>query len=352
MMHGFPMYWWTWRHLLPVLAEAGYRAVAMDLRGYGGSDHTPHGYDPNTLSADAAGVVRSLGESSAVMIGHGWGAMVAWAAAVMRLSAVRAIVPVSMPHPVPLRRGITGDPEQRRLSRYTLGYQWPFAPERALVKNNGAKVETILRDWGAVPGWPDAETSGMYRAAIQFSSTAHCALEYHRWALRSIPRPDGRRFQQRMEFPVHQPVLHVLGAADGSILPRTSDGSERYVRGTYRRVDLPGRALPQEEAPEQFAQIPIPWLDGLQGAAAERRTSRKVRVVVAWVSIRRCAPTQPAASGAGARGGGGTITAGDRCRPGAGFPGDGPAGRVEQAGDQPGRESPHQQPVTSKPGPT
>jgi pimeloyl-ACP methyl ester carboxylesterase len=264
MMHGFPMYWWTWRHLLPVLAEAGYRAVAMDLRGYGGSDHTPHGYDPNTLSADAAGVVRSLGESSAVMIGHGWGAMVAWAAAVMRLSAVRAIVPVSMPHPIPLRRGITGDAEQRRLSRYTLGYQWPLAPERALVKNNGAKVETILRDWGAAPGWPDEQTAAMYRAAIQFSSTAHCALEYHRWALRSIPRPDGRRFQQRMEFPVHQPVLHVLGAADGSILPRTSDGSERYVRGTYRRVDLPGVGhFPQEEAPERFAQILIPWLDGL-----------------------------------------------------------------------------------------
>ncbi len=264
MMHGFPMYWWTWRHLLPVLAEAGYRAVAMDLRGYGGSDHTPHGYDPHTLSADAAGVVRSMGESSAVMIGHGWGGMVAWAAAVMRLSAVRAIVPVSMPHPILLRRGIVSDPEQRKLSRYALGYQWPLAPERALVKNNAARVETILREWGAVPDWPQPLTAAMYRAAMQFSSTAHCALEYHRWAVRSIPRPDGRRFQQRMEFPVRQPVLHVLGQQDASILPRTSNGSELLVRGPYQRVDMPGVGhFPQEEVPGEFADLLLPWLDAL-----------------------------------------------------------------------------------------
>lgn len=271
LMHGFPQYWWTWRHLLPRLADAGYRAVAMDLRGYGGSDHTPHGYDPHTLSADVAGVVRSLGESSAVLIGHGWGGMIAWAAAVMRLSAVRAIVPVSMPHPILLRRGLVSDPEQRKLSRYAITYQWPFAPERALTKNNGARVEQLLQRWGAAPGWPSAQESAMYRAAIQFSSTAHCALEYHRWAIRSIPRPDGRRFQQRMEFPIRQPVLQINGLADGSILPRTSDGGEAFVRGDYRRVDLADVGhFPQEEAPDTFADLVLPWLAELPPVAARR----------------------------------------------------------------------------------
>ncbi len=170
LMHGFPQYWWTWRHLLPRLAEAGYRAVAMDLRGYGGSDHTPHGYDPHTLSADVAGVVRSLGESSAVMIGHGWGGMIAWAAAVMRLSAVRAIVPVSMPHPILLRRGIVSDPEQRKLSRYAINYQWPLAPERALTKNNAARVEVLLQRWSATPQWPSPAGGGdvSRRDPVQF----------------------------------------------------------------------------------------------------------------------------------------------------------------------------------------
>jgi pimeloyl-ACP methyl ester carboxylesterase len=264
LMHGFPMYWWTWRHLLPVLADAGYRAVAMDLRGYGGSDHTPHGYDPHTLSADAAGVVRALGHSSGVMVGHGWGGVIAWAAAVMRASAVRAVVPVSMPHPIALRRGMAADTEQRRLFRYTIGFQWPLTPERGLVKDDAAAVERLLQQWSGTPGWPDPATALMFRRAFQFSSTAHCAIEYHRWAVRSVPRPDGRRFQQRMAFPVRQPVLHVLGENDGSILPRISNGSEQHVAGRYERVDLAGVGhFPHEESADRFAGTLLRFLSGL-----------------------------------------------------------------------------------------
>ncbi len=61
LLHGFPEFWWAWRHQLPVLAAAGYHAVAMDLRGYGASDKTPRGYDPLTLSADVTGVIRGMG---------------------------------------------------------------------------------------------------------------------------------------------------------------------------------------------------------------------------------------------------------------------------------------------------
>ena len=63
LLHGFPEFWWAWRHQLPVLAAAGYHAVAMDLRGYGASDKPPRGYDTPTLTADVAGVVRALGAS-------------------------------------------------------------------------------------------------------------------------------------------------------------------------------------------------------------------------------------------------------------------------------------------------
>ena len=65
LLHGFPQFWWTWRHQLTALADAGYRAVAMDLRGVGGSDRTPRGYDPANLALDITGVVRSLGEPDA-----------------------------------------------------------------------------------------------------------------------------------------------------------------------------------------------------------------------------------------------------------------------------------------------
>ncbi len=75
LLHGFPTYWWTWRKLIPQLAAAGYRVVAMDLRGYGGSDHPPRGYDMFSLSHDVAGVIRSLGVRNATVIGHGIGGL-------------------------------------------------------------------------------------------------------------------------------------------------------------------------------------------------------------------------------------------------------------------------------------
>ena len=99
LLHGFPEFWWAWRDQIPALAEAGYRAVAMDLRGYGGSDKTPDGYDPVTLAQDVSGVVKALGARSAVVVGHGWGGYVGWATAVLHAREVSALCAISAPHP-------------------------------------------------------------------------------------------------------------------------------------------------------------------------------------------------------------------------------------------------------------
>ena len=166
-----------------------------------------------------------------------------------------------MPHPILLREATKSDPEQRKLSRYTIGFQWPFTAERSLLKDDALRVETLLREWSGTSGWPDPATSMHYRRAMQFQSSAHCALEYFRWAIRSIPRSDGRNFRKRMSFPVTQPVLHVLGRSDGSILPRSSNGSEAFVSGPYERVDLSGVGhFPQEEDTKRFAEVVLPWL--------------------------------------------------------------------------------------------
>src|ERR1700685_2586335 len=77
LLHGFPEFWWTWRTQLASLSSAGFRAVAVDLRGYGGSDKPPRGYDLITAASDAAGLIRALGESNAIVVGAGWGGGVA-----------------------------------------------------------------------------------------------------------------------------------------------------------------------------------------------------------------------------------------------------------------------------------
>ena len=261
LLHGFPTFWWAWRRTLPALAAAGYRAAAMDLRGYAGSDHPPRGYDPFTLSADVTGVIRSLGERHAIVVGHGWGAFLAWTCAVVHPEAIRAIAPVSMPHPRRMRAAMVGDAAQRRAWGYVYGFQVPATPERDLLEDSAAQVGQLLRRWSATPDWPDPQTEATYRAAMLLLNTSHCALEYHRWALRSVPRPDGIRFARRMKDPIWAPVLHVQGGSDPTVLPSSARGSEVYVQGPYRWAELAGCGhFPHEEQPEEFHALLLDWL--------------------------------------------------------------------------------------------
>jgi len=260
LLHGFPELWWAWRHQLGGLADAGYRAVAMDLRGYGASDKPPRGYDPFTLSADVAGVIRSLGEADAVVVGHGWGGLLGWTTSVLHPKVVRRLAVTSVPHPRRLRSALVTEPRQLRAAGYLLGLQRPWVPERQLLHAGGAHVERLLRTWAA-PGWPDRETAGVYRTAIQIPGVAHSAVEYHRWAIRSLGRPDGVRFAARMKTPVRVPTLHLHGAADRSVLPASAQGSGRYVEAPYRWRLLDGVGhFPHEEAPDAFTDELLGWL--------------------------------------------------------------------------------------------
>lgn len=263
LLHGFPTFWWTWRHQVSSLAAAGFRAVAVDMRGYGGSDHTPHGYDPLTLADDVAALIRTLGAQDAVVVGQGWGGLVAWTLAARHPEVVRGIAVVGMPHPTVLRKAFITDPEQRRLGSYVLGFQRPFVPERQLTRDDAALVESFLRRWSG-SAWPDTETAAVYRAAMLVPNTAHCSVEFHRWAIRSIPRRDGRRFTDVLAEPVRVPVLQVHGVQDGAIVLHAVDGSEDFVAAAYTRVDLDHVGhFPQEEDPGAFDSVLLEWLHTL-----------------------------------------------------------------------------------------
>src|ERR1700732_3302426 len=101
LLHGFGSFWWSWRHQLRGLTGA--RVVAVDLRGYGGSDKPPRGYDGWTLAGDTAGLIRALGHTSATLVGHADGGLVCWATSVLHSRQVRGIPGVSSPHPAALR---------------------------------------------------------------------------------------------------------------------------------------------------------------------------------------------------------------------------------------------------------
>ena len=259
LLHGFPQFWWSWRHQLLALADAGYRAVAPDLRGYGASDKPPRGYDSLTLAADVAGLVRALGEQQATVVGHDWGGHIAWTVAAVHPNAVRSLVVVSDPHPLRWLRALPEDRRQRRASRYIGRFQLPWHPERWLVADDASNVSRLLHTWGG-PGYPDEETDRRCRDAMQILYVPNRALEYYRWAVRSLPRADGRRYRAAMRPPIGVPTLQLHGGADGCVRAATAEGSGRYVAARYewRCYDRLGH-FPHEEDPAALSADLLRW---------------------------------------------------------------------------------------------
>ncbi|MBW3084921.1 Haloalkane dehalogenase [Austwickia sp. TVS 96-490-7B] len=262
LLHGFPQFWWTWRHQLQSLAEAGYRAVAMDLRGYGASDKPPTGYDAPTLTADVAGVIRSLGESEAVVVGHGIGGWLAWTLSQSHPDAVRAVVSVASPHPA--------DVATARLSLTTARGAWsvlamnrPWHPERSMARG-AAYVHHVLRSWqGHDPAWPSREETARYAEAMAIPFAAHSAVEGYRWLSRARLSPAGREYLRQIRRPVTVPVLHIHGTADTIVAPSLAAGSARWMQASYQWCPLPGVGhAPHEQAPERVSLVMINWLQG------------------------------------------------------------------------------------------
>jgi pimeloyl-ACP methyl ester carboxylesterase len=178
---------------------------------------------------------------------------------VLRPTHVAALAVLSMPHPLELRHYLL---RGRRQAGHLLGVQTPAIPERRLVANDAAYVETLLRRWvGPTSDFPDGDAAARYRAAMRLWPAPHCALEYHRWAVRSMARADGRRFAVRMEEPITVPVLQIHGGADRTMVPRAAAHSHRHVTGPHRWVqfDRVGH-FPHEEAPDRLTDEILDWL--------------------------------------------------------------------------------------------
>ena len=234
--------------------------MAVDLRGYGGSDKPPRGYDGWTLAGDTAGLIRALGHTSATLVGHADGGLVCWATSVLHSRLVRAIAVISSPHPAALRSSaLTRRDQGRALLPSLLRYQVPIWPERALTRHNGEQIERLVRSrasakWVASEDF--SETIGHLRQAIQIPSAAHSALEYQRWAVRSQLREEGRRFMRSMNRPFGIPMLHIHGDADPYVLADPVERTQRYApHGRYVSVAGAGH-FSHEEMPRRSQRSP------------------------------------------------------------------------------------------------
>lgn len=256
LLHSFPEFWWAWRHQIAPLAEAGYRVAALDLRGAGASDKPPIGYDAPTRTRDVAGVIRSLGASRAVVVGHGWGGVLAWSMAALQPSVTAAVGAFAAPHPARIHvsaRQLLTRAAQRRLGFFQL----PTLPERALTR--GDLVEQVLAE-GSHVGFSDASVEA-YRTVMRIPFAAHTAMESLRWAVRSTPRLDGRRFTLALRRPLAIPALQVHGEYDAYLRRRLVDADGAALARDFRFevVADAGHFVP-EDAPRATTDLLLDWL--------------------------------------------------------------------------------------------
>ena len=243
-VHGFPDYWYSWRHQMEALAGAGYRAVALDLRGYNLSDK-PKGienYDMRLLVADVAAVIAANKRPKAIVVAHDWGGMVAWNLAFYVPQVVEKLVIINLPHPKGLSRELANNPAQQKNSQYARNFQQPDS-------------HTKLTAAGLAQWVTDADAKKKYIEAFE-RSDFDAMMNYYR---RNYPKEPYVESTNPVIKP-QCPVLQIHGLKDWALLPGALNGTWEWV-DDWTLVTIPESGhFAQAEAPEKVSKSILMWL--------------------------------------------------------------------------------------------
>ncbi len=261
-LHGFPDHPRSFRHQLPALAGAGFRAVAPALRGYAPTGPAPDGrYQPAALAMDAVALIEALGYDDAIVFGHDWGATAAYGAALAAPRRIRKLVTAAVPYgPQVLGSFLTSYDQQRR-SWYMFFFQTPFA-DAAVAHDDFAFLERLWRDWS--PGWkyPPEEIAALKETFRQPGVLA-AALGYYRATFNpALQDPDLAALQMRMMTdPIEVPGLMLHGRNDGCMGAELIDGmSALFPRGLRVEIVPDTGHFLHQEAPERINAIVLDFL--------------------------------------------------------------------------------------------
>jgi pimeloyl-ACP methyl ester carboxylesterase len=254
LLHGFPEFWYSWRHQIPALAAAGFRVVALDMRGYNLSEK-PRGwrlYDSALLAGDIAGLVRSLGGERAHVVGHDWGAAVAYATAMRHPEAVERLAILNCPHQARMIEGFR-TLKQLRKSWYIFLFQIPRLPERRLSRENFSLAKRILRT-DSPEGFTDEDLE-RYAEAWSQPGALTAMLNYYRAALRQSPRSVGARLT-----PIEAPTLVIWGMRDRALGSELAEPPARWVPNARTEWIPDATHWVQHDAPERVNELLIEFL--------------------------------------------------------------------------------------------
>jgi pimeloyl-ACP methyl ester carboxylesterase len=222
LLHGFPEFWYGWRLQIPALVEAGCRVIIPDQRGYNLSDK-PEGvktFSMDELVKDVIGLIDALGYEKVNLVGHDWGAAVAWVVANQHPERLHRLGILNVPHPEVMKRFLKRDLEQLRRSWYILFFQLPWLPEALIRAQDWSAMVRALRDSGKAHTFTDADIE-KYKEAWSQPGALTAMLNWYRAAAR-YQMPDMK------DALIRVPTLMMWGMKDVALSHRLARPSMDY----------------------------------------------------------------------------------------------------------------------------
>lgn len=246
LLHGFPEFWYSWRHQLTVLGTH-FHVVAPDMRGFNLSDKPPRveDYSTDVLAKDVIGLIDHFGGGKAAIVGHDWGAGVAWAVAQKYPERVSKLAVLQVPPAAAWRANIS----LRQLLRswYMFFFQLPRVPEWAIRRNSFRGLDRVFKEKVVRTGsFTDADVE-IYKEALRQPGALTSAINYYRanvFRILRVPktaattRPPGEKETQKGGR-IRVPTLFIFGEQDFAILPQTVRGVADYIDAPYRELRIP-----------------------------------------------------------------------------------------------------------------
>jgi pimeloyl-ACP methyl ester carboxylesterase len=251
LLHGFPEFWFSWRFQIPALAASGFRVVAPDMRGYNLSSR-PSGvraYDTGHLAGDIRDLIRERGAESALLVGHDWGAAVAWATAMNHPEVVSRLAILNVPHPRRLLHALRG-PRQLFKSWYIFFFQLPWLPEQVVRAGRWRffryGFEHDARSRAFTP-----QDIDRYVEAWSQPGASTATINYYRAVFRQSPKRTEARIR-----PVRARTLVIWGDRDRYLGAELADPDPVDVPNLERVVHLPAAShWVHHDEPEQVTQL-------------------------------------------------------------------------------------------------
>lgn len=254
LLHGFPECWYSWRHQIAPLAQAGYRVVVPDQRGYNLSNKPPdvRSYAIDHLTTDVRALIDALDRQQALIVGHDWGGIVAWRLAIDHPAVVEQLIVMNAPHPAAFARELRTSWTQRLKSWYVAFLQLPWLPEALLTLSPPASARIFFRRTAVRKEAFSQTDLAVMASAMAQPGAMRSMINWYRAALRHRSTPENPKVETR--------TLLIWAEDDVALGKPLTYGLEEWVpNGTVRYISHCGHWV-QNEAPQEVNRLILDFI--------------------------------------------------------------------------------------------